>query len=196
MQVAQGAEEPMDWEPTGPSRDSWDSFGAGRQRMFSTTSNETGLESLLAGWDIGGTQSGGTQSSVTPAPQVSRAVRLDSLDTALRNTRVLLLIMRVVALIAIFGSRIVGLSILWNQQSVTVQHYLLAVECAASAMALVMSLVSGRVEAPIAVVLGLEAAIRATALLSPYPTHPPFPNMPEISSLAWTALDALVLAST
>lgn len=47
--------EPMDWEPTGsePPND-WDSFGVGQQSIFPRTSEETGLEPLLATWGLGG----------------------------------------------------------------------------------------------------------------------------------------------
>nr|XP_019051149.1 hypothetical protein I302_01598 [Kwoniella bestiolae CBS 10118]OCF30079.1 hypothetical protein I302_01598 [Kwoniella bestiolae CBS 10118] len=67
--------EPMDWEPTQqPSRypmfspqsedgdgdlfqtkQDWDKFGTNKQRMFHNKNDETGLESLLAGWGLGGT---------------------------------------------------------------------------------------------------------------------------------------------
>jgi hypothetical protein len=45
----------------------WDAFGAGKQRMFGRPgpdTQETGLESLLAGWGIGGTPSEGSDLTV------------------------------------------------------------------------------------------------------------------------------------
>jgi hypothetical protein len=87
--------EPMEWEPdpsavlanggwTGPGapvpdRPSWDTFGAGRQRMFPRNeedSGETGLESLLEGWGIGG---GGT---VHQPVKEARPVQVASSDRA------------------------------------------------------------------------------------------------------------------
>lgn len=46
-------DDSMDWEPAAPTSSSdWDNFGAGKQRMFPTSAQETGLESLIATWGI------------------------------------------------------------------------------------------------------------------------------------------------
>ena len=74
-QIQKTHDEQMDWEPSPrprtsrppgldddddvrpydtPSKHDWDSFAVGRQRMFpnQSTKDETGLESLIAGWGI------------------------------------------------------------------------------------------------------------------------------------------------
>jgi hypothetical protein len=77
----------MEWEPdpsavianggwTGPNapvpeRSSWDSFATGKQRMFPRSDGdlgETGLESLLEGWGIGGGGTSGMATAIDSQP--------------------------------------------------------------------------------------------------------------------------------
>ena len=46
-------------------KEDWDKFGTGKQRLFPRASDETGLESLLAGWDINGGSSTAIRSQQT-----------------------------------------------------------------------------------------------------------------------------------
>lgn len=92
--------EPMEWEPdpsavianggwTGPNapvpeRSDWDSFATGRQRMFprtAETTGETGLESLLEGWGIGGGGTSGMAVAVESKP--AKATRQSGTDVHL-----------------------------------------------------------------------------------------------------------------
>jgi hypothetical protein len=85
--------EPMDWEPSptadrfssrrppgldlenDETRDDWDQFAVGPQRMFAARDghDETGLESLIAGWGI---DAGPTSTSSGVAHLQSRPIRL------------------------------------------------------------------------------------------------------------------------
>jgi hypothetical protein len=85
--------EPMDWEPSpttdrtslkrppglelenDETRDDWDQFAVGPQRMFAAREghDETGLESLIAGWGI---DAGPTSTSSGVAHLQSRPIRL------------------------------------------------------------------------------------------------------------------------
>jgi hypothetical protein len=48
---------------TSRNQGDWDNFGIGKQRMFPGQTGETGLESLLAGWDLGGGGGGSVKGS-------------------------------------------------------------------------------------------------------------------------------------
>lgn len=64
-------DEDQDPEANSNSRHDWDSFAVNRQRMFpnQTTRDETGLESLIAGWGIDG-NGAGTTTRQTPISMI------------------------------------------------------------------------------------------------------------------------------
>lgn len=211
--------EPMDWEPSlapgsmsAAEGDDWDSFGVGRQRMFppQTGNDETGLESLLAGWGISAGAVGGTaptsngpsgipMGSLPSAPLAPRGLVLD--DAKLRLARKVLLGARLLALVAAVGSVTIGIRI--HDFAAPALATLLGLEAAASALALAVVLASRRPgSVPLAaIVLASDAVVRAAALVSPsVPTSLPHEALAaagaEIACAAWAALDAFVLVST
>lgn len=217
--------EPMDWEPTTASPSSgdvgeggdggdWDAFGVGRQRMFPTQSgnDETGLESLLAGWGIStgaatappatpkaGGPPGVPLASLPVAGLAPRGIVLD--DARLRLTRKMLLVARLVTFAAAVASVAIGIRI--DDFAGPTLTVLLALEAAASGIALAVVLASRRPgSVPLAaIILASDAALRTAALVSPaVPSSLPYEALmaagAEWACAAWAALDAFVLAST
>lgn len=202
----------MDWEPapgtgagTPEDRSEWESFGVGRQRMFpnGSANDETGLETLLAGWGI---STGSAAIGVPPSQPLpmaplapSRGLVLD--DALLRKFRNLLLIARCFALCAAIACVSVELRI--NDIAPRPLRALLALEAAASALALVVCLVSrsGRMVPLAAIVLASDAVVRLSALMSTaLPSSLPHEALawagPEIACATWAVLDGMVLAAT
>jgi len=202
----------MDWEPapargtdTPEDRSEWDSFGVGRQRMFpnGSANDETGLENLLAGWGISTGSAAGTTSQSQPLPMAplapSRGLVLD--DALVRKFRSFLLILRCLALCAAVACVSVQLSI--EDMAPRPLRALLALEAAASTLALVVCLVSrsGRMVPLAAIVLASDAVVRLSALMSTaLPSSLPHEALawagPEIACATWAVLDGMVLAAT
>lgn len=116
----------MDWEPSpapttrrppgledrdydsyldSPSKHNWDSFAVQRQRMFPSQSDrdETGLESLIAGWGIGGAQPRSDVSlpSAPPQAHISMPYSTTAASTIVRLVSCLLAVARLTALVIV-----------------------------------------------------------------------------------------------
>jgi hypothetical protein len=198
----------MDWEAT-PTKDpaAWDKFGARQQRMFPqpSASDETGLESLIAGWGISpgsaaaAVGQGSRPSKPLPMAQLAPRAFLD--DARVRNLRKLLGALRSLSLLAAVGLRSVGLRI--SDVAAPALQALLWCEAAASLLALVICLATGPASFfPLAAVVYLcDCGVRASALFATaVPSSLPAEVLawagPELACVVWAVFDGLVLLST
>jgi hypothetical protein len=177
-----------------------------------TANDETGLESLLAGWGISTGSAAGTggvaypQSQPLPLAPLAprRGLVLD--DALLRKVRKILLILRCISLAGSVVCVTVGLRLTDFYLVPRALRTLLALEAGTSALAFVVCLVSvsqaRAVLVPLAaVVLASDAAVRTSALVSTaVPASLPYEALawagPEIACATWAVLDAMVIAST
>jgi hypothetical protein len=216
--------EPMDWEPsphtalsnggyTGrpprwePDEDDspslhkadWDGFGVGRQRMFPQRheQEETGLESLLAGWGLGAAAADAGTSSTAPRLQARtrRGLVLD--ERLLQSVKICLACVRFFgALIAMMTAINRGDPYILNAASVPV----LGMELVTSVLDLVMSATDPchPDHDPSIISFGKFSvfAIRTVALfvdLTATPLHPQFAYVPQRWHLfgAWAGAAAM-----
>ncbi|WRT70630.1 uncharacterized protein IL334_007628 [Kwoniella shivajii] len=108
--------EPMDWEPSLSTRqpllspeyeddyffrengkENWDKFGMGKQRMFHNQ-DETGLENLLAGWDIGENKNINSQSNQSRNVTVKHQTDSQGMRILIRRLGIGFVIIRVLGL--------------------------------------------------------------------------------------------------
>jgi hypothetical protein len=159
-----GDYEPMDWEPSPsvnrsgrskppgldddeydstPRKNDWDNFAVNKQRMFGKSEHdETGLESLIAGWGI----DTGASNSRSPDVKPSMQHRISSHATPLSPSRMSIgeLLVRVtscilvIARIAALGAYLAGLGLFTEEKIDTIDKILSGVEVGTIVMSAIM----------------------------------------------------------